>query len=150
MFVHDDARRVRMLVFLGSLVALAVLIGLLTLPVPVQAFQLPAGTLGAASENPQLSPPNARADCTLEQFNALREAALRARTDWATTLTPASFALYPSARDEFIAYAARCSKKLGFKAREQINSVMGPVVVPGSAPRTSARTGASKTAQAGF
>jgi len=134
MFVHDDARRVRMLVFLGSLVALAVLIGLLTLPVPVQALQVPAGSLGAASENPQLSPPNARADCALEQFNALREAALRTRTDWATALTPASFALYPSARDEFIAYAARCSKKLGFKAREQINSVMGPVVVPESAP----------------
>jgi uncharacterized repeat protein (TIGR01451 family) len=149
MFVHNEVGRTRIFILLGILVVLAAVIGLLVLPLPAQAREVPAGAV-ASPDNPQLSPPNARADCDRQRFDELRQAALGTRTDWATILTPESFAAHASARDEFIAYAARCSKKLGLKAREQIDSVLGAVSLPQRNSEQSPEQVPSKPVKPGF
>ena len=126
MFLFNEVRRAQSFIAVGILVMLIAAIGLLTLPLPAQARAIPVGA-AVPRDNPQLSPAEARADCDRQRFEELRQAALGTRTNWATVLTPKTFAAHASARDEFIAYAARCSKKLGLKAREQIADVMGAV-----------------------
>lgn len=129
MFVYNDVGRTRIFLLLGILVVVTAVIGLLTLPLPAQARAVPAGA-AVSPNHPQVAPPDARGSCDRQKYDALQQAALGTRTDWATILSPESFAAHASARDEFIAYAARCAKKLGLKAGEQIDGVMGAVSIP--------------------
>lgn len=149
MFVYKDVGRTRILMLLGIVVVLTTVIGLLTLPLPAQARAVPAGAV-VSTDNPPSSPPDARASCDRQQFDALQQAALSTREEWATILTPKSFAAHASARDEFVAYVQKCAKRLGLKARDQLDSVLGSVSIPGGNSKQAPEQAPAKPNKPGF